>query len=112
MDIIFLVFCLILFAEIASDDFYDQIENLEDEWYLYMNLIDLYREKLDNAFRLVITHDKNIVYNKIKDCIPVSSVTVDNDVVTLNCGKYNDVEVIIKLQFVWNKYNLVEIKPF
>ncbi len=31
MDILFLVFCLILFAEIASDEFYDQIENLEDE---------------------------------------------------------------------------------
>ncbi len=75
-----------------------------------MNLIDLYLEKLDNAFRFVITHDKNLVYNKIKECIPVSSVTVDNDVVTLNCGKYNDVDVIIKLQFIWNKCNLVEIK--
>lgn len=31
MDILFLVFCLILFAEAVCDDFYDHIENLEDE---------------------------------------------------------------------------------
>ena len=55
--------------------------------------------------------DKRLVYNKLKEYLPVQNVQVlDNDRIVLNFGEFNDQKISLLLEFVWENNTLVDIR--
>jgi hypothetical protein len=66
---------------------------------------------LKKVFLWTHVSDKRILYNRIKEHLPVKDVQLfDDRFVLLNFGMFGDIEIKMSLNFVWKNGTLIEIE--
>ena len=51
--------------------------------------------------------DRRLVYSKISEYLPCTTQIINDSTITLDFGKYQDINVAICLKFIWDDNNVL-----